>query len=402
MVASSEGHDMPGHDAGRTGPARLPTRRPRVSRILLAVTSLLAVGAILAAEEALGLNSQVVHAALAVGLGLAVAMLVATMLDLRAAEVRTDAALARAVSAETAQRARADELARLLTEVRSVQEQLVQASRLGAVGELAAAVAHEVNNPLTGILGFAELLASELPVDDPRHEEAVVIRDEAIRARSIVKALLEFARPRTPQRLSTDLNALALTTVDLVRFRVHETGIRIVEDYSDLPPLEADPDALKQVLLNLINNAIEAMPEGGELGVSTRSGRDRAGLVVRDTGPGMDAKTRSRVFTPSFSTRATTGVGTGLRLPVSLQIVESHGGSIEVESEPGSGTVFTVWLPLTTTALDGGMTVRDGESAEDRTPPVETNPSEVGPRPAEGADLESSTVTRDAGRAAFA
>jgi signal transduction histidine kinase len=401
MVASSEGDNMSGRHPGRTGPAGSPTR-PRVSRILLAVTSLLAVGVILAAEEVLGLNSQVVHAALAVGLGLAVAMLVAAMRDLRAAEAKTAAALARAVSAETAQRARADELARLLTEVRSVQEQLVQASRLGAVGELAAAVAHEVNNPLTGILGFAELLASELPADDPRHDEAVVIRDEAIRARSIVKALLEFAQPRTPQRVSTDLNALARSTLDLVRFRAQGTGIRIVEDYSDLPPLEADPDALKQVLLNLINNAIEAMPEGGELGVSTRSGRDRAGLVVRDTGPGMDAKTRSRIFTPFFSTRATTGVSTGFGLPVSLQIVESHGGSIEVESEPGSGTVFTVWLPLATAALDGGTTVRDGESADDQTLPVETTPSEVGPRPAEGEDVESSTVTRDAGRAAFA
>jgi signal transduction histidine kinase len=401
MVASSEGHDVPGRHPGRTGRAGLP-RRPRIPGILLAVTSLVVLGAILAAEEAFGLNSQLVHPVLAVGLGLTVAMLVATMRDLRAAEVKTDVALARAESAETAQRARADELARMLMEVRSVQEQLVQASKLGAAGELAAAVAHEVNNPLTGILGFAELLASELPADDARHDEAVVIRDEAIRARSIIKALLEFAQPRTPQRLSTDLNALARSTVDLVRFRVQESGIRIVEDYVDLPPLEADPDALRQVLLNLINNAIEAMPEGGELGVSTRSGRDRVGLLVRDTGSGMDAKTRSRIFTPFFSTRATTGGGTVFGLPVSLQIVESHGGSIEVESEPGSGTVFTVWLPLATPALDGGTTVRDGESAEDRTLPVETTPSEVGPRAAEGEDVESSTVTRDAGRAAFA
>jgi hypothetical protein len=144
------------------------------------------------------------------------------------------------------------------------------------------------------------------------------------------------------------------------------------------------------------------MPEGGELGVSTRTGPDRAGLVVRDTGPGMDAKTRSRIFTPFFSTRAATGVGTGFGLPVSLQIVESHGGSIEVETEPGSGTVFTVWLPIASPGLDTGTVVRDGESAEDQTPPVETTSSEVGPRPAEGEDMKSSTVTRDAGREAFA
>jgi signal transduction histidine kinase len=379
----------------------LPTRL-RIPGILLAVTSLLVVGAILAASEALGLNSQLVHAALAVGLGLAIAMLVATMRDLRAAEVRRDAALARAVSAETAQRARADELARMLTEVRRVQEQLVQASKLGAIGELAAAVAHEVNNPLTGILGFAELLLSELPADDARHDEALVIRDEAIRARSIVKALLEFAQPRTPQRLSTELNTVARSTLDLVRFRVQEAGIRIVEDYSDLPPLEADPDALKQVLLNLINNAIEAMPMGGELGVSTRSGRDRVGLVVRDTGPGMDAETRSRIFTPFFSTRAATGFGAGLRLPVSLQIVESHGGTIEVESEPGRGTVFTVWLPIASPGVDSVMIARDGESALDRRPSVESTSSEVGPGAPECEDGKPPTEKRDTGREAAA
>jgi signal transduction histidine kinase len=401
MVASSEGNDVSGRHPDRTGRAGLPAR-PRIPGILLAATSLLVLGTILAAEEAFGLNSQLVHVALAVGLGLAVAMLVATMRDLRAAEVRTDAALARAVSAETAQRARADELARMLTEVRRVQEQLVQASKLGAVGELAAAVAHEVNNPLTGILGFAELLLSELPVDDPRHDEAAVIRDEAIRARSIVKALLEFAQPRTPQRLSTDLNALARSTVELVRFRVRETGIRIVEDYADLPRLEADPDALKQVLLNLINNAIEAMPEGGELGVSTRSGRDRVGLVVRDTGAGMDGATRTRIFTPFFSTRAATGGGTGLGLSVSLQIVEGHGGNIEVESEPGRGTVFTVWLPIATPAIDSDTIDRDGESAQDRRLPVETTSSEVSPCIAEREDMKSATVTRDPGREAAA
>lgn len=401
MVAMSEGRDVSGRHPGRTGRAGLPTR-PMIPGILLAVTSLLMLGAIVAPEEAFGLNSQLVHAALAVGLGLAIAMLVATMRDLRAAEAKTDAALARAVSAETAQRARADELARKLTEVRRLQAQLVQASKLGAVGELAAAVAHEVNNPLTGILGFAELLVSELPADDPRHADAAVIRDEALRARSIVKALLEFARPRTPQRRPTDLNELARSTVELIRFRIRETGIRIVEDYADLPLLEADPDALKQVLLNLINNAIEAMPMGGELGVSTKSGRDRVGLVIRDTGPGIDAGIRSRIFAPFFSTRTATGVGPGLGLPVSLQIVESHGGNIEVESEPGRGTVFTVWLPLATPALESGTIVRDGEPHHDRTLSVETTSSEVGPRVAEGEDVKSSTVTRDAGREAAA
>jgi signal transduction histidine kinase len=249
---------------------------------------------------------------------------------------------------------------RQLVEVQRVQHQLVQASKLGAVGELAAAVAHEVNNPLTGILGFAELLANELPEDDARHEEAVVIRDEAIRARSIVRALLEFARPRPPQRIPTNLNDVARSTLELINFRAADADVRIVADYGELPCLEVDPDAFRQVLLNLFNNAIDAMPHGGELRVTTLSESERVGLVVADVGVGMNAETRERVFAPFFSTR--TGVGNGLGLSVSLQIVEGHGGTIEVESTPGRGSVFTVWLPIAQPAFDGAVLVPGTEA----------------------------------------
>jgi signal transduction histidine kinase len=232
-----------------------------------------------------------------------------------------------------------------LVEVQRVQQQLVQVSKLGAVGELAAAVAHEVNNPLTGILGFAELLMDELPEDDPRHEEACVIRDEAVRARSIVKALLEFARPRQPQRVPTNLNDLARSTLELVRFRAADAQVRIVADYGDLPWLEVDADAFRQVLLNLFNNAIDAMPRGGRLHITTVDQPERVGVMVSDEGVGMDDDTRSRIFTPFFSTRADNSGGYGLGLSVSLQIVEGHGGAIEVDSTPGHGSTFTVWLP---------------------------------------------------------
>ena len=246
---------------------------------------------------------------------------------------------------------------RQLVEVQRVQQQLVRATKLGAIGELAAAVAHEVNNPLTGILGFSELLLSELPEDDPRHQEASIIQTEAVRARGIIRSLLEFSRPRPPQRIPTDLNALARSTLELVSFTTSAAGISISDHYSELPSLEIDPDALKQVLLNLLNNAVEAMPRGGALRLSTLIADDRVGVVVADSGIGMDARTRSRIFTPFFSTRAGTGGGTGLGLPVSLQIVEGHGGSIEVQSEPGSGSAFTVWLPLSWAAFDGAVIV---------------------------------------------
>jgi signal transduction histidine kinase len=240
-----------------------------------------------------------------------------------------------------------------LGEVQRVQQQLVQASKLGAVGELAAAVAHEVNNPLTGILGYAELLMDELPEDDPRHDEASVIRDEAVRARSIIKALLEFARPRQPQRIPTNLNDLARSTIELVRFRAAEAEVSIAADYGELPCLEVDADAFRQVLLSLLNNAIDAMPRGGRLHLMTVDAAERVGIRVTDEGIGMNEETRSRIFTPFFSTRSGSSEGKGLGLSVSLQIVESHGGTIEVESIPGTGSAFTVWLPRAWSAKDG-------------------------------------------------
>jgi signal transduction histidine kinase len=243
-----------------------------------------------------------------------------------------------------------------LGQVQRVQEQLVRASKLGAVGELAAAVAHEVNNPLTGILGFSELLMAELPEEDPRHEEAVVIRDEAVRARTIVRALLEFARPRLPQRVPVSLNDLARSTLELVRFRASESEVRTVVDFGDLPSLEIDPDAFRQVLLNLFNNAIDAMSNGGELRVTTIAEDARVGVVVADSGVGMDDETRSRIFTPFFSTRAGGG-GAGLGLSVSMQIVQGHGGSIDVESAPDHGAVFKVWLPRSAPTFDGSVLV---------------------------------------------
>jgi signal transduction histidine kinase len=250
---------------------------------------------------------------------------------------------------------------RQLLEVQSVQEQLVQASKLGAIGELAAAVAHEVNNPLTGILGFAELLLDEMPDGDPHHTEIAVIRDEAVRARTIVRALLEFARPRPPQRIPTDLNGLATSTLDLIQYRAQQAEVLITTGLGDLPRLELDPDALSQVLLNLFNNAIDAMPRGGELRVVTKEEGGRVCVSVADTGMGMDEATRDRIFTPFFSTRGTGG-GTGLGLSVSLQIVQGHGGSISVDSTPGRGSTFSVWLPSMRPAFDGSVVVPDGTS----------------------------------------
>ena len=243
-------------------------------------------------------------------------------------------------------------LRKQLVEVQRVQQQLIQASRLGAIGELAAAVAHEVNNPLTSILGFAELLLTELPPDDGRRAEVSIIREEAMRARAVVRSLLDFARPHTPQRMDADLSGLARAAVDLVRYRARESEIQIHEDYMTMPALSLDPESFRQVILNLCTNGIEAMPDGGELFVSTLSTEDRVGVAVRDTGVGMDRTTRSRIFSPFLSPRGRNGgYGTALGLSVSLNIVEGHGGTIDVQSEPGRGSCFTVWLPRTSALL---------------------------------------------------
>ena len=259
-----------------------------------------------------------------------------------------------------------------LAEVQRVQQQLVQASKLGAVGELAGAVAHEVNNPLTGILGFAELLMDELPADDPRHDEAVVIRDEAFRARSIVKALLEFARPRQPQRIPTNLNDLAGSTLELVRFRASGAGVKIVAECGDLPRLNIDADAFSQVLLNLFGNALDAMPRGGTLRVATLVDAESVRIVVSDDGVGMDERTRGRIFAPFFSTKTGGSGGNGLGLSVSLQTVESHGGTIEVESAPGRGSTFTVSLPITSQVVESatspGHTDSPAAALDNRSP----------------------------------
>jgi signal transduction histidine kinase len=259
-----------------------------------------------------------------------------------------------------------DQARRQLLEVQRVQQQLVQASKLGAIGELAAAVGHEVNNPLTGILGFAELLMADLPESDPRHEEAAVIRDEAVRARTIIRSLLEFARPRPPQRVISDVNELARSALGLVQYRAAEAEVRIVAEYGELPRLEVDPDAFRQVLLNLFNNAIEAMPRGGELRLTTFGEPDRIGVAVADVGVGMDEETRNRIFTPFFTTRSGTDGRSGLGLSVSRQIVESHGGTIEVESQPGQGSTFTIWLPSSSGAFEGEILMPGLDSADNQ------------------------------------
>jgi signal transduction histidine kinase len=229
------------------------------------------------------------------------------------------------------------------------EERLVQASKLIAVGEMAAGIAHELNNPLTTVAGFAELVLDEIPPDAPFRADVEMVLHEAQRARSVVRRLLDFARQGEAVRSRTDIAEIVDDVLTLTTNFIHTSGVQLeVIQGRDLPWILVDGNQMKQVLLNIIHNAIQAMPAGGRLTVrtETRQADGRAWIVVRvaDTGLGIRATDMQRIFEPFFTTRANHG-GTGLGLSVSYGIVADHGGRIEVDSQPGAGSTFSVWLP---------------------------------------------------------
>ncbi len=241
------------------------------------------------------------------------------------------------------------DLSASISQLRQTQAQLIQSAKLAAVGQLAAGVAHEINNPLTTVSGFSELILRDLPKDSPIREDLVLILREGQRARNVVRRLLDFARQSEPHRDPSDLNEAVAETVMLMSHSASNLGIMIAETYDpDLPWAMLDANQFKQVVLNLLNNAVQAMPKGGQLTVSTGAEvRDQVQGVwfkVADTGQGIPAQNLERIFEPFFTTKPP-GVGTGLGLAVSYGIVNEHGGKIEVESAVGKGTTFTVWIP---------------------------------------------------------
>ncbi len=232
---------------------------------------------------------------------------------------------------------------------RSAENRLVQAAKLAAVGEMAAGIAHELNNPLTSVTGFAELALDAIPPESQTRKDLEIVMREAIRARDVVRRLLDFARQSESTRARASLNDVIEDVVALSRHLIHTSGVELkLELEKDLPWVLADSNQMKQVLLNLVHNALQAMPTGGEMIISTqsaaRAGRDWITVSVCDTGVGIPQEELSRIFEPFYTTKGDQG-GTGLGLSVTYGIVTDHGGQIEVESEPGVGSKFTVWLP---------------------------------------------------------
>lgn len=242
-----------------------------------------------------------------------------------------------------------NDLSDSIGQLKHTQMQLVQSAKLAAVGQLAAGVAHEINNPLTTISGFSELMLSELPPDSPLHNDLTMIRREAQRARDVVRRLLDFARQSGPHREPADLNDVVRETVILMRNAAITKNVNIIELYApNLPWARMDVNQIKQVVLNLLNNAVQAMPKGGTLTVATESyATDVPGVRLRlvDTGMGIPRENLERIFEPFFTTKPP-GEGTGLGLALSYTIVRDHGGKIEVTSVVNKGTTFMVWLPV--------------------------------------------------------
>ena len=225
------------------------------------------------------------------------------------------------------------------------QQQLVQSAKLAAIGELAAGVAHELNNPLTVILGQAQLLRDKVHADVVVGQKLEKIEVEAIRASKITRGLLDFSRRREPKHDPVSVNALVPRALELIHSKLRGNDIRVALDLSDEAPIIlGDADQLTQVLINLMGNAIDAMDRAGRLTVSTTTVDDDFELAITDTGHGLDAEQASRIFEPFYTTKAE-GKGTGLGLSVTLGILKSHGGSIAVDSVKGSGTTMRVRLP---------------------------------------------------------
>jgi signal transduction histidine kinase len=227
-----------------------------------------------------------------------------------------------------------------------LMEQLRHADRLATIGKLAAGVAHELNEPLTGILGFSELL-KEIP-GMPAQAESDLARIEsaALHAREVVRQLLLFARQISPKQGKVGVNRLILEVVGFFRARLGQQGIKVRTELAEkLPDILADESQIRQILTNLTVNAIHAMEKGGLLTIATQSRGEEIELCIHDTGPGIPDDIKDKIFLPFFTTKDV-DMGTGLGLAVVHGIVKSHGGRIKARSEAGKGAEFRVCLPV--------------------------------------------------------
>ncbi len=224
-----------------------------------------------------------------------------------------------------------------------IEEQLRRADRLSALGELSAGMAHEIRNPLGSIRGTAEILQEGIDPADKRYEFTRILIKEVDRLNRVVQDFLRFARPAPVERGRFDVNETLREILLLTRQQAVRNGVAAELQAGELPPVAGDREQLKQAFLNLVLNALQAMPGGGKLTVATALRDGRAAITIADTGQGIPPENLERIFNPFFTTRQE---GTGLGLAITHRIIQGHGGRIDVESRPGEGTTFTLLLPL--------------------------------------------------------
>lgn len=261
------------------------------------------------------------------------------------------------VNIDITERKRAEEALRdseqkLRQQAQELEKQLIASGRLVSIGEITASMAHEFNNPLGIVLGFAEDLLSEKSPSSPEYGALKIICEEGKRCAKIVKELIDFARPKDAEFRVIEVDELVRKTLQLVNTHLYKHKIEAVTEIeTELPSILADPQQIEQVLLNLYLNAIDAMPDGGKLTVQVMSEKrviNHAGshimITVADTGMGIENAALAQIFQPFFSAKKKSGLGLGL--PISERIIKNHGGEIGVTSRPGEGTQFKIYLPL--------------------------------------------------------
>jgi two-component system sensor histidine kinase PilS (NtrC family) len=217
-----------------------------------------------------------------------------------------------------------------------------QADRLATVGRMAANIAHEIRNPLASLTGAIEVLTNPLTAEDARERLSQIVARESERLNHIIKNFLEYARPAPLSIATFDVAAAVEEVLLLLEHRASPGSLKVIREFAPSIPWPVDPQQFRQILWNLCLNAVEAMPDGGELRVSAAVRGGTLEVAVSDTGDGIGVADLSHVFEPFFSTKPE---GTGLGLALVHRIVQDHGGEIDVRSSPGIGTTFTLTLP---------------------------------------------------------
>lgn len=242
-----------------------------------------------------------------------------------------------------------DELEKSNKELQETQEDLIQAEKMTSLGQIAAGVAHEINNPLTGVLVYIRLLLKN--INDKKISETIfkerlrTMEKEIGRSSRIIKNLLDFSRQTTPQPRACDLIKKVDDALNILSNQVKLNNVKVIKEFDSIPQVYADPDQIQQVFVNIILNTIQAMPTGGTLTIKTRyeGDKDKVGIAFTDTGYGIKKEDMGKLFTPFFTTKGK-DKGVGLGLAVCYNIINRHNGEIFAESEEGKGATFTIRL----------------------------------------------------------